>query len=258
MSKLAIIGGTGLDKMPNLEIVHREVSHTPYGEPSAPLTHGRLAGKDIVFLPRHGSSHIIPPHLINYRANLWALRHIGIDTVLAVAAVGGITERMAPGMMVIPDQLIDYTHEREHTLFEADLTQVTHIDFTYPYCEQLRRQLFEAGRESGLSPIAGGTYGATQGPRLETAAEIQRMQRDGCDIVGMTGMPEASLAREMNLCYATCAVISNWAAGKSEGVIEIGEIEKNLMQGMEEVKLLVAALLDHRGESSPYNPPGSL
>jgi 5'-methylthioinosine phosphorylase len=222
MSELAIIGGTGLDKIPNLEILRREVSHTPYGEPSAPLTHGRLAGRDIVFLPRHGTSHIIPPHKVNYRANLWALRHVGVEAVLGVAAVGGITQEMAPGRIVIPDQIIDYTFGREHSLFESDLKQVTHIDFTHPYCESLRQQLLEAGRSSGVNPIAGGTYGATQGPRLETAAEIIRLQRDGCDIVGMTGMPEASLAREMK------------------------EIEKNLIEGMEQVKALLVALLSMR------------
>jgi 5'-methylthioinosine phosphorylase len=243
MSELAIIGGTGLDKIPNLEILRREVSHTPYGEPSAPLTHGRLAGRDIVFLPRHGTSHIIPPHKVNYRANLWALRHVGVETVLGVAAVGGITQEMAPGRIVIPDQIIDYTFGREHSLFESDLKQVTHIDFTNPYCETLRQQLLEAGRSSGVNPIAGGTYGATQGPRLETAAEIIRLQRDGCDIVGMTGMPEAALAREMNLCYASCSVVANWAAGKGELPISMKEIEKNLIEGMEQVKALLVALL---------------
>ncbi len=249
MSELAIIGGTGLNKIPNLEILHREVSHTPFGEPSAPLTHGRLAGRDIIFLPRHGPAHSIPPHRVNYRANLWALQHVGVDTVLAVAAVGGITERMAPGMIVIPDQIIDYTFGRDHTLYESDLTHITHIDFTYPYCESLREQMLEAGRHCGVNPIAGATYGATQGPRLETAAEVLRMQRDGCDIVGMTGMPEASLAREMNLCYATCAVVANWAAGKGEGVIQMQEIERNLSSGMEQVKSLVAGLLALRGDA---------
>jgi len=246
MSELAIIGGTGLDKIPNLEILRREVSHTPYGEPSAPLTHGRLAGRDIVFLPRHGTSHIIPPHKVNYRANLWALRHAGVETVLGVAAVGGITQEMAPGRIVIPDQIIDYTFGREHSLYESDLKQVTHIDFTYPYCEPLRQQLLEAGRSSGVHPIAGGTYGATQGPRLETAAEVIRLERDGCDIVGMTGMPEASLAREMNLCYASCAVVSNWAAGKGDQPISMKEIEKNLVEGMERMKSLLVALLSIR------------
>lgn len=243
MSELAIIGGTGLDKIPNLEILRREVSHTPYGEPSAPLTHGRLAGRELVFLPRHGTSHIIPPHKVNYRANLWALRHVGVETVLGVAAVGGITQEMAPGRIVIPDQIIDYTFGREHSLYESDSKPVTHIDFTHPYCETLRQQLLEAGRSSGVNPIAGGTYGATQGPRLETGAEIIRLQRDGCDIVGMTGMPEASLAREMNLCYASCSVVANWGAGKGELPISMKEIEKNLIEGMEQVKSLLVALM---------------
>lgn len=248
MSELAIIGGTGLDKIPSLEIFHREVSHTPYGEPSAPLTHGRLAGRDLVFLPRHGTSHSIPPHRVNYRANLWALRHVGVEMVLGVAAVGGITRGMPPGRIAIPDQIIDYTFGREHTLHESDQTHVTHIDFTQPYCERFRQQLLEAGRRGGIDLIAGGTYGTTQGPRLETAAEIVRMERDGCDIVGMTGMPEASLARELNLCYASCAVVSNWAAGKDDHPISMKEIERNLIDGMEQVKALLIALLELQGE----------
>lgn len=249
MSELAIIGGTGLDKIPNLEIVKREVSHTPYGEPSAPLTHGRLAGKEIIFMPRHGAGHSIPPHHVNYRANLWALHHVGVKTIIGVAAVGGISEAMAPGHIVIPDQIIDYTFGREHTLYESDLSNVIHIDFTYPYCEALRARLIDAGRASGINPIAGGTYGATQGPRLETAAEIRRMERDGCDIVGMTGMPEASLAREFNLCYASCAVVANWAAGKGDQPITMKDIEHNLLQGMERVKELLIALLAQKGEA---------
>ncbi|MES9993962.1 MAG: S-methyl-5'-thioinosine phosphorylase [Candidatus Thiodiazotropha sp.] len=243
MTKLAIIGGTGLDQIPDLEITHREVCHTPFGEPSAALTHGTISGHDVVFLPRHGASHMIPPHLVNYRANLWALRHVGVQTILGVAAVGGITANMAPGRIVIPDQIIDYTFGREHTIFDNDLSHVTHIDFTHPYCEELRQALLEAGHNSKVNPLAGGTYGATQGPRLETAAEILRMERDGCDIVGMTGMPEAALAREFNLCYGSCAVISNWAAGKTDTVIDMKEIEKNLKQGMEQVKSLLVELL---------------
>jgi 5'-methylthioinosine phosphorylase len=246
MSELAIIGGTGLDKIPTLEILRREVTHTPFGEPSAPLTHGRLEGRNVVFLPRHGTSHSIPPHKVNYRANLWALRHVGVETVLGVAAVGGISEEMAPGRIVIPDQIIDYTFGRDHTLYEADLSPVTHIDFTQPYCETLRQQLLQAGCNSGVNPIDGGTYGATQVPRLETAAEIIRLQRDGCDIVGMTGMPEAALAREMNLCYASCSVVANWAAGKGDQPISMKEIEKNLIGGMEQVKMLLIALLKVR------------
>jgi 5'-deoxy-5'-methylthioadenosine phosphorylase len=243
MTKLAIIGGTGLDQIPDLEITHREVSHTPFGEPSAALTHGSICGHEVVFLPRHGASHMIPPHLVNYRANLWALRHVGIQTVLGVAAVGGIGLEMEPGCIVIPDQIIDYTFGREHTIFDNDLSHVSHIDFTTPYCEELRQDLIEAGRLSGVNPVVRGTYGATQGPRLETAAEIRRMERDGCDLVGMTGMPEAALAREFNLCYASCAVVSNWAAGKSADSISMRDIEKNLIHGMELVKSLLVELL---------------
>ena len=243
MTKLAIIGGTGLNKIPDLEITHREVCHTPFGEPSAALTHGRIAGSEVVFLPRHGASHTIPPHRVNYRANLWALHHLGIDTVIGVAAVGGITSEMAPGRMVVPDQIIDYTFDRDHTIYETDLQHVTHIDFTYPYCEDLRQRLIEAARISEVDCVDSGTYGATQGPRLETAAEVARMERDGCDLVGMTGMPEAALAREFELCYASCSVVANWAAGKLETPIDMKEIEKNLIHGMEQAKLLLTALL---------------
>jgi 5'-deoxy-5'-methylthioadenosine phosphorylase len=245
MMKLAIIGGTGLDKIPDLEITRREVCHTPYGDPSAAFTHGRIAGSDVVFLPRHGPSHTIPPHRVNYRANMWALHHLGIHLVIGVAAVGGITSDMMPGKIVIPDQIIDYTFGRDHTVFENDLQHVTHIDFTYPYCETLRQHLIEASQVSGVGCVPKGTYGATQGPRLETAAEVVRMQQDGCDIVGMTGMPEAALAREFQLCYSSCSVVSNWAAGKGKQSVSISmaEIEKNLLQGMEQVKQLFIALL---------------
>lgn len=243
MAELAIIGGTGLTSLKNLAIDRREVMHTPYGEPSGPLVHGRLAGKQVVFLPRHGTGHTIPPHEVNYRANLWALHHIGVVNVIAVAAVGTIHKAMLPTSLVIPDQIIDYTWSRQHTFYQGDLSQVTHIDFTHPYCEALRTKLLKAGRAAGLDLTGHGTYGATQGPRLETAAEINRMERDGCDIVGMTGMPEAALARELGLCYATCAVCVNWAAGRGEGQGEISmdDIERNLMSGMDKVR----SLLEH-------------
>ncbi|MBL3588486.1 MAG: S-methyl-5'-thioinosine phosphorylase [gamma proteobacterium endosymbiont of Lamellibrachia anaximandri] len=245
MTKLAIIGGTGLDKIPDLEITHREVSHTPFGEPSATLTHGIFGSTEVIFLPRHGPSHTIPPHRVNYRANLWALKHIGVEAVIAIAAVGGITRDMGPGQIVVPDQIIDYTYGREHTLFEYDLDQVTHIDFTNPYCEPLRKALIEAGEEVSAPLTTRGTYGATQGPRLETAMEIHRLEQDGCDIVGMTGMPEASLAKELDLCYACCAVVANWAAGKSDDPISMEAIEKNLKTGMSDVNRLVTRLLQH-------------
>jgi 5'-methylthioinosine phosphorylase len=236
---LAIIGGTGLTSLESLKISRREMVSTPFGEPSGPLTHGELCGKHLVFLARHGYAHTIPPHKVNYRANLWALKHIGVDQVIAVAAVGGIRADMEPGSLAFPDQIVDYTWSRCHTFFEEDLSHVTHIDFTYPYCQELREKLIQAARQARLNARESGTYGATQGPRLETAAEIRRLERDGCDIVGMTGMPEAALAREIELCYATCAVVANWAAGKSEQQITMEEIQRQLVGGMDKVKTLL-------------------
>jgi 5'-methylthioinosine phosphorylase len=242
-AELAIIGGSGLTSMETLEIIRREVVHTPYGEPSAPITFGMLDGTEVAFLPRHGVGHTIPPHQINYRANIWAVKQIGVERVLGIAAVGGITAGMVPGYIVIPDQIIDYTWGRGHTYFEDDLNHVTHIDFTHPYCEELRQALLVAGKKSEQEVINGGTYGATQGPRLETSAEIHKMEQDGCDLVGMTGMPEAALARELELCYASCSVVANWAAGKGDGgVITMEEIEHNLITGMERVRQLILAL----------------
>ena len=240
MGKVGIIGGSGLARLSKLSVTHREVVHTPYGEPSAPLTHGVFEGQEVVFLPRHGSGHTIPPHKVNYRANLHALKEIGVSQVIGMAAVGGITARMAPGQLCVPDQLIDYTWGRGHTYIEGDLANVTHIDFTEPYCETLRQVLISAAARAGIDLVGGGTYGATQGPRLETAQEIRRMERDGCDLVGMTGMPEAALAREIGLCYACCAVVVNWAAGKGAGPITMSEIEENLASGMQQARRLLA------------------
>ncbi|MBI5462867.1 MAG: S-methyl-5'-thioinosine phosphorylase [Gammaproteobacteria bacterium] len=243
MTGLAIIGGTGLTSLKNLEIERREVMHTPYGEPSGPLVHGTMCGRPVVFLPRHGTAHTIPPHEVNYRANLWALQNIGITKVIAVAAVGGITAAMKPSALAIPDQIIDYTWSRQHTFFQGDLTKVTHVDFTNPYSEELRAILLQAGRAAGLDLHDGGTYGATQGPRLETAAEITRMERDGCDIVGMTGMPEAALARELELSYAACAVVANWAAGRGVGEISMDDIDRNLKVGMDRLRSLLEQVI---------------
>jgi 5'-methylthioinosine phosphorylase len=245
-SDLAIIGGTGLAALKGLEVTHREVVNTPYGPPSGPLLHGSLLGKPVVFLARHGYSHTIPPHMINYRANLWALKHLGIQDVIAIAAVGGINPAIYPERLAIPDQIIDYTWSRAHTFFERELDRVTHIDFSHPYCEALRSLLIRSAREADLDAYESGTYGATQGPRLETAAEINRLARDGCDVVGMTGMPEAALAMELELRYAACAVCANWAAGRGDGAITIAEIRRTLEQGMHKVGRLLAAVMSIR------------
>lgn len=239
MTELAIIGGTGMTSFKTLEITHREVMHTPYGEASGPLTHGILGGKKVVFLPRHGTGHTIPPHEINYRANLWALKTIGVTRIIAVAAVGGIRADLTPGSLVIPDQIIDYTGARANTFFEGGQGPVTHIDFTHPYSPELRELLIEGCKLAQLDACHTATYGATQGPRLETAAEINRLERDGCDIVGMTGMPEAALARELDLGYATCTVIANLAAGRGNGAITMHDITLHIKTGMEKVRTLL-------------------
>lgn len=241
--KLAIIGGTGLDALGILQVDKREVISTPFGEPSGPITRGSLFGQEVLFLPRHGYSHNLPPHQVNYRANLWALREAGAEAVLAVAAVGSIRADMGPGRLVIPDQIIDYTWGRPSTFFEDGHEQVTHIDFTEPYCDDLRQHLFKAAFAANIKLVDGGTYGATQGPRLETAAEIERLERDGCHLVGMTGMPEAALARELELCYACCAVVANWAAGKADGIITMEDIEENLKGGMQKFGDLLESLM---------------
>lgn len=240
---IAIIGGTGLTSLDTLNITHRETLSTPYGEPSSPLIHGQLGGRTVVFLVRHGPHHTLPPHRINYRANLWALHRIGVRQVIAAAAVGGIRDDMEPGALAFPDQLVDYTWGRPCTFFEDNLSHVTHIDFTEPYCGELRQRLIQAARALNLDARESCTYAAAQGPRLETAAEIRRMERDGCDIVGMTGMPEAALARELGLCYATCAVVANRAAGKRPGEITMAEIERNLVGGMDKAKKLLARVI---------------
>jgi len=239
MAKLAIIGGTGLTSLKGLEITRREVMHTPYGEPSAPLMFGEMAGNEVLFLPRHGPGHTIPPHKINYRANIWALKESGVEQVIAVNAVGGIRADMTPRRLVVPDQIVDYTWSRINTYFEEGLSQVVHIDFTEPYCEELRQALIACAAEVGLDVIGEGTYAATQGPRLETTAEINRLERDGCDLVGMTGMPEAALARELELCYSCLAVVANMAAGKGDEEITMAMIERHLGKGMADVRRLL-------------------
>ncbi len=242
--EFAVIGGTGLTEIAGLEIIHREVVHTPYGEPSGQFTHGQLGAKRILFLARHGYAHSIPPHKVNYRANIWALRSLGVKKIVAVAAVGGISAAMAPRRIIVPDQIIDYTSARAHTFFEEGLTSVTHIDFSQPYTESLRQALLAAGQSAGVPLIAGGVYGATQGPRLETAAEISRLERDGCDLVGMTAMPEASLAREAGIDYASYNVVANWAAGKQGAeVISLDDIYENLSASMSQVRSLLTALV---------------
>lgn len=241
---LAVIGGSGLYNFAGLENASRHVVNTPYGEASGAVVVGDFAGKRVAFLARHGESHSLPPHRVNYRANLWALHHLGARRVIGVNAVGGIRADMGPRVIVVPDQLIDYTHGRFTSFCDMDGAEVKHIDFSEPYTQTLRAELLAAARVAGIAVIDGGCYGATQGPRLETRAEIARMKRDGCDLVGMTGMPEAALARELGLDYACLALVANFAAGcGDEAEISIEEIFAHLAAATAQVPLLLEALL---------------
>jgi 5'-methylthioadenosine phosphorylase/5'-methylthioinosine phosphorylase len=246
MTQLAIIGGSGLTQLSDLTIIKRVQLNTPYGSPSADFVTGELGHSQVIFLARHGNPHRIAPHKINYRANIWGLKELGVQQIIAVAAVGGITNKMAPAHIAIPDQIIDYSYGRMHTFFEDEA--VSHIDFTYPYSQKLRARLINAAAEANIKISPLGTYGCTQGPRLETAAEIQRMEKDGCDLVGMTGMPEAALAKELGMDYASICVIANWAAGKSEGEITMAEIERHLHKGMANTAELLKSFVGQNGK----------
>jgi 5'-methylthioadenosine phosphorylase len=241
----AIIGGSGLAKLSALANTRRQVMRTPYGEPSGAMTFGELAGREVVFLARHGYGHTIAPHEINYRANIWALQELKVEGVFSVASVGGIRADIGPGTLVVPDQIIDYTHSRKVTFYEGASTPVTHIDFTQPYSARMRALLISAAGRCGESIIDGGIYACTQGPRLETAAEIERIARDGGDLVGMTGMPEAALAREAGLDYATLGVVVNHAAGRgdSRAAVRLDDLEQVLRATIVRAVTVVEAAL---------------
>jgi len=241
VSMLGIIGGTGLAALEGVKMERLEAVTTPWGEPSAPLLRGGSGGRRVVFLARHGNAHTIAPHAVNYRANIWALREAGVDRVIAVNAVGGIADEFAPGTLVVPHQLLDYSWGRDHSYCDGSEQPLRHVDFTEPYSRSMRAMLLAAAAQAGLDVRDGGVYAVTQGPRLETAAEVDRLARDGCDVVGMTGMPEAGLAREIGLQYACCAVVVNRAAGRGGDIHR--ELERWVAQGMTAAQRLLNAVI---------------
>jgi 5'-methylthioinosine phosphorylase len=241
---IAIIGGSGLADIKGLSFTDEHKVNTPYGDISAPIRQASYNGIKVMFLARHGVPHHIPPHAINYRANLWALKQLGVDKIIAINAVGGISANMEPAAIALPDQLIDYTYGREHTFAHTAQDPLQHIDFTYPYDQHLRKKLAAAFDADNINYQYGGIYGATQGPRLETAAEILRLERDGCDLVGMTGMPETALARELEITYCCVCLVVNWAAGKSDSLITMVEIEAVMESGMSHVRCGLLSFLD--------------
>lgn len=242
---IGIIGGTGLTQLDNLEVVRRQIVRTPYGDASQPLIFGKISGNDVVFLARHGGGHTIPPHAINYRANIWALHSVGVKCLLAVATVGSIDPAFSPGEIVLPNQIIDYTHGRDNTYYDGVERPVMHIDFTHPYTEALRVICKQAAADIQQPLHDGSVYACVQGPRLETAAEINRLERDGAGLVGMTGMPEAALARELGMDYAALCPIANHAAGRgeSEASIQYEVMMKRLAETMGKVRGLISEIV---------------
>ncbi len=242
---LAVIGGSGLYDFPGLSDVAEHAPETPFGPASDSIRIGNFGGRRLAFLARHGRRHQWPPHRVNYRANLWALHHLGARRVVGINAVGGIRDDMGPRAVVVPDQLIDYTHGRADSFCDVEGAEVRHVDFSEPYSAVLRRQLLAASARAGVAVVDGGCYGATQGPRLETRAEIARLRRDGCDLVGMTGMPEAVLARELDVDYACLALVANWAAGCDPAQapeISVEEIFAHLAAATAHVPAILARL----------------
>lgn len=242
MARYAIIGGTGVYDPHILSGVRDETVATPYGEVG--LKVGTYQGREVAFLPRHGAQHSVPPHLINYRANIWALRRFGVERVIATTAVGGINPAMRPGDLVFCDQFLDFTRRREDTFFTGGEGGVVHTDFTEPYCLVLRDHLAGAAERLGFRHHTRGTYVCVEGPRFETPAEIRMYRLLGADVTGMTGVPEVVLAREAGLCYATVSMITNYAAGMTENPLTHEEVLEVMRNNMERLKQLVMATLE--------------
>ncbi len=246
MPLIGVIGGSGLYDIPGLEITDSAKLTSPYGEPSDVYRIGRLFGKEAAFLPRHGSMHHIQPHKINYRANIWGFRELGVEKIISVGACGGIGAGMKPGLITFPDQIIDITSGRAATFYDEE--EVVHVDFTEPFCRDLRKYLVIAAQQSGVEVSDSGVYICVNGPRLETSAEIKTFSLWGADMVGMTAMPEASLARELEICFANVSVITNCAAGISAARLTAAEVVAMMQSAAERIGLLLKTLfsLDFR------------
>jgi 5'-methylthioadenosine phosphorylase len=240
MAKIGVIAGSGLYEIPGLIINKHKTISTPFGKPSDKYIFGEFGNTEVIFLPRHGSRHNLPPHMINYRANIWGFKKLGVERILSISAVGGIKKGLKPGNIVVLNQLIDMTKTRKQTFYDGE-TGVIHIDFTEPYCAETRRLMLHAGRRSRVPLIDKGTYLAVDGPRLETASEIKAFRMLGGDVVGMTGIPEAPLARELEICYAGISVVANFAAGMSRRKLTTTEVMDAMRTSTEKLKRLLKA-----------------
>lgn len=238
MTKIGVIGGSGLYEIQGLAVKNKKSISTPFGKPSDKYLVGEIGNKEVVFLPRHGSHHTIPPHMINYRANIWGFKKLGVSRIISISAVGGIKKGLKPGDIVILSQVIDMTRNRRSTFYDGK-TGVVHIDFTEPFCSELGKVMQKAGKNLKTTLKNGGTYVAVEGPRLETANEIKGFRILGGDVVGMTGMPEAALARELEICYSGLSVVANYAAGISRKKLTVSEVMEAMGDANEKIKLLL-------------------
>lgn len=242
MSKIGVIGGSGLYEIKGLTIKKRKKITTPFGRPSDVYIIGQIENKEVIFLPRHGGIHNLPPHAINYRANIWGFKKLGVQRIISVSAVGSIKKGLRPGDIVVLDQIIDMTKNRKLTFYDGQ-DGVVHIDFTEPYCPEMRQAILKAGKLARIPLKKGGTYVAVEGPRLETAAEIKAFDTLGADVVGMTGMPETSLARELEICYLGISVVANYAAGISKRKLTTTEVLETMKASTGKIKQLLKETL---------------
>lgn len=247
--KIAIIGGTGFYEPGLLDDENDLPIKTPYGEVT--LTTGRYRGREVFFLPRHGTGHTVPPHLINYRANIWALREVGVTKVLATAAVGSLHEALAPGETVLVNQFIDFTTNRIETFHDGGPSGVLHVDMSTPYCPALSAEVYQTSVRLGIAVHRTGTYVCTDGPRYETPAEVRMFRKWGGDIVGMTSVPEVVLAREAELCYATVATITNHAAGITKQPLSHLEVVEAMNRSQSVLRQLIFTVVSSASEERP-------
>jgi len=231
---VAIIGGTGIYDPRLLENIRVESVNTPFG--SLAVKVGTYQDKEVAFLARHGEDHSVPPHLVNYRANIWGLKMLGVKDILATAAVGSLNTQMEPKKFVFVDQFLDFTKCRPHTLVKKG---VVHLDMSEPYCPELRKILVDAAQKMGLQHHSAGTYVCTEGPRFETPAEIRMYKKFGGDVAGMTGVPEVVMAREAGMCYASIAMVTNFAAGISQQQLTHREVIEVVNQNVDKMRILI-------------------
>lgn len=237
MPQIAIIGGTGVYDPALLDGIKEQIQQTRYGEVKV-LT-GKYKGEEMAFIPRHGADHSVAPHLINYRANIMALKQMGVNSIIATAAVGSLMLDFKPGEYVLADQFLDFTKMRKNTFFEGGKDGVVHCDMTVPYCPELRSAIMKAGEEKGLTVHNGGTYVCTEGPRFETAAEIEMFKILGGQVIGMTSVPEVCLARELGICYANISIVTNYAAGISPGILTHAEVVEMMQSSINHIRYLI-------------------